>query len=71
MATGVVVGGAAVAVYNDVDVDIVVVDKGYAIAVAVTAQVHAVLVAVAVDVGNSTGDSRMVALQRTGRGGSG
>jgi hypothetical protein len=75
MADVVAVGGAAVAVYNDVDVDIVVVDNGDAIAVAVAARVHDVLVALAVAVcgstGDSTGDSRMVALQRTGRGGSG
>jgi hypothetical protein len=54
-----------------VDVAIVVVDNGDAIAVAVAARVHAVLVALAVAVcgskGDSTGDSRMVALQRTGR----
>jgi hypothetical protein len=71
MATVVVAGGSAVAVDDDVDVDIVVLDNGDAIAVAVAARVHAVLVALAVAVGGSTGDSRMVALQRTGRSGSG
>jgi hypothetical protein len=65
------VGGAAVAVDNDVDVAIVVVDNGNAIAVTVAARVHAVIVALAVAVCGSTGDSRMVALQRTGRRGSG
>jgi hypothetical protein len=79
MAAVVALGGAAVAVDNDIDVAIVVVDNGDAIAVAVAARVHAVLVALAVAVcssagdstGDSTGDSRMVALQRTGRRGSG
>jgi hypothetical protein len=75
MAAVVAVGGTAVAVDNDVDVAIVVVDNGDAIAVAVAARVHAVLVALAVAVcgstGDSTGDSRMVALQWTGRRGSG
>jgi hypothetical protein len=75
MAAVVAVGGAAVAVDNDIDVAIGVVDNGDAIAVAVAARVHAVLVALAVAVcgstGDSTGDSRMVALQRTGRRGSG
>jgi hypothetical protein len=69
------VGGAAVAVYNDIDVAIVVVDNGDTIAFAVAARVHAVLVALDVAVcgstGVSTGESRMVALERTGRGGSG
>jgi hypothetical protein len=75
MAAVVAVGGATVAVDNDVDVTLVVVDNGDAIAVDVAAHVHAVIVAVAVAVcgstGNSTGDSRIVALQRTGRRGSG
>jgi hypothetical protein len=75
MTAVVAVGGAVVAVYYDVDVAIVVVDNGDAIAVAVAARVHSVLAALAVAVcgstGDSTGDSRMVALQRTGRRGSG
>jgi hypothetical protein len=70
MADVVVVGGTAVAVDNDVDVDIVVVGNGDAIAVAVAARVHVVLVALDVAVCGSTGDSRMVALQMTSRGGS-
>jgi hypothetical protein len=75
MAAVVAVGGAAVAVDNDVDVAIVVVDNGDMIDVAVAARAHAVLVALDVAVcgltGDSTGDSRMVALQSTSRGGSG
>jgi hypothetical protein len=75
MAAVVAVGGAAAAVDNDGDVAIVVVDNGDTIAVAVAAGVHAVIVVLAVDVcgstGDSTGDSRMVALQRTGGRGSG
>jgi hypothetical protein len=65
---------AQVVARGDVDADIVVVDNGDAIAVAIAARVHAVLVALAVAVcgstGDSTGDSKMVALQRTGRRGS-
>jgi hypothetical protein len=75
MAAVVAVGGAEVAVDNDVDVAIVVVDNGDANAVAVAARVHSVLAALDVAVcgstGDSAGDSRMVALQRTGRRGSG
>jgi hypothetical protein len=75
MAAVVAVGGTASAVDNDVDVVIVVVDNGDAIAVAVAAHIHAVRVALAVAVcgstGDSTWDSKMVALQRTGRGGPG
>jgi hypothetical protein len=66
-----VVPTAQVVTRGDADVDIVVVHNGDAIAVAVAARVHAVLVALAVAVcglkGDSTEDSRMVALQRTGR----
>jgi hypothetical protein len=62
---------AQVVTMGDVDVAIVVVDNGDTITVAVAARVHAVLVALAVAVcgskWDSTGDSRMVALQRTGR----
>jgi hypothetical protein len=61
---------AQVVARGDVDFDSVVVDNGDAIAVAVAARVHAVLVALAVAVCGSTGDSRMLVLQRTGRRGS-
>jgi hypothetical protein len=68
---GDVVPTAQVVTRGGVDDDIVVVDNGNAIAVAVAARVHAVLVALAIAVcgskGDSTEDSRMVSLQRTGR----